>query len=80
MIDAHQTPTLTPNGADRCDGLIGRALTPLAMAYMKFVVAGLRRSHPSAPTKTVGDMRVSGRGILSPASKLAAGAGHDEQI
>jgi len=72
-------PTSTPHGPERCDGLIGRALSPLAVAYMKFVMAGLTRSHPSVPTKPVGIMRVPGRGILKPASQPAKGAGRDEQ-
>jgi hypothetical protein len=79
MAATHQTPTRMPNDPDRCDGLISRTLSPLAVAYMKFVMAGLKRSHPSAPTKPVGIMRVPGRGILSPVSKPAAGAGRDEQ-
>jgi len=79
MAATRHSPARRPNDADRCDGLIGRALSPLAVAYMKFVMAGLMRSHPSAPTKPVGTMRVPGRGILSSASLPAAGAGRDEQ-
>jgi len=79
MAASHPTSARAPNGGDRCHGLIGRALSPLALAHMKFVMAGLRRSHPNAPAKPVGTMRVPGRGILSSASLPAAGAGRDEQ-